>query len=65
MRIIFIGNPEFAVASLKKMHENRLDIVAVITGPDKPAGRGLKVQFSPVKEYALQHHLKILQPDKL
>ncbi len=65
MRIIFIGNPEFAVASLKKMHENRLDIVAVITGPDKPAGRGLKVQFSPVKEYALQHHLKILQPEKL
>ncbi len=65
MKIVFLGNPEFAVASLKKIHEAGFEIVAVVTGPDKPAGRGLKVQHSPVKEYALQHHLNILQPEKL
>ncbi|MCX6190584.1 MAG: methionyl-tRNA formyltransferase, partial [Bacteroidetes bacterium] len=42
MRIIFFGNPEFAVASLKKLHQAGFDIIAVVTGPDKPAGRGLK-----------------------
>ncbi len=65
MRIIFFGNPEFAVASLKKLHQAGFDIIAVVTGPDKPAGRGLKLNYSPVKEYALQNGLPILQPEKL
>jgi methionyl-tRNA formyltransferase len=65
MRIVFMGNPDFAVASLQKIHEAGYDIVAVVTGPDKPAGRGLKVHYSPVKEYALKHNLPVLQPEKL
>lgn len=65
MRIVFMGNPEFAVASLRKLHESGADIVGVVTGPDRPAGRGLKVQTSPVKDYAVQHGLNILQPEKL
>jgi len=60
-----MGNPEFAVASLKKIHEAGYEIAAVVTGPDRPAGRGLKIQQSPVKIYALEHGLKILQPEKL
>lgn len=65
MRIVFMGNPDFAVASLQKIHEEGYEIVAVVTGPDKPAGRGLKVQYSPVKDYALKHTLRILQPENL
>lgn len=65
MRIIFMGNPGFAVPSLKALHEAGYDIAAVITGPDKPAGRGLKIQYSPVKEYAITHGLQVLQPEKL
>jgi methionyl-tRNA formyltransferase len=60
-----MGNPDFAVASLQKLHESGFDIVAVVTGPDKPAGRGLKIQYSPVKEYALNHNLFVIQPEKL
>jgi methionyl-tRNA formyltransferase len=65
MRIVFMGTPDFAVPSLKILLDNGFDIVAVVTAPDKPAGRGLKMQHSPVKEFALQHSLKILQPLKL
>jgi methionyl-tRNA formyltransferase len=65
MRIVFMGNPDFAVASLRMLHENGMDIAAVITGADKPAGRGLKLHVSPVKEYAVRHGLKVLQPLKL
>jgi methionyl-tRNA formyltransferase len=65
MRILFMGNPEFAVASLKKIHEAGYEIAAVVTGPDRPAGRGLKIHESPVKIYAREHGLKILQPEKL
>lgn len=65
MRIVFMGTPEFAVESLKILVENKYDIVGVITMPDKPAGRGYKVQFSPVKQYALEHNLPLLQPEKL
>lgn len=60
-----MGTPEFAVESLKKLHENNFDIIAVITTPDKPAGRGQKVTFSAVKEFALSKNLKILQPPNL
>lgn len=65
MKIIFLGTPEFAVASLKILIENKYDVVAVITAPDQPAGRGLQLKQSAVKEFALQHQLKILQPVKL
>lgn len=65
LRIVFMGTPEFAVESLKALVENNYNIVGVITMPDKPAGRGYKLQPSAVKEYALSQNLKILQPEKL
>ena len=65
MRIIFMGTPEFAVESLKILVENNYEVVAVVTMPDKPAGRGHKLQYSAIKEYALEKNLKILQPEKL
>jgi methionyl-tRNA formyltransferase len=65
MKIVFMGTPEFAVASLDLIHQSHHQIVAVVTAPDKPAGRGLKMQFSEVKEYALTHNIPILQPEKL
>lgn len=65
LRIIFMGTPGFAVPSLKKLHEAGYDIAAVITAPDKPAGRGLKMTESEVKKFALEKNLKILQPEKL
>ncbi len=64
-RIVFMGTPEFAVASLRALHEAGCGIAAVVTVPDRPAGRGQKITFSPVKEYALEHRLNLLQPDKL
>jgi methionyl-tRNA formyltransferase len=60
-----MGTPEFAVESLKTLVENNYQVVGVITMPDKPAGRGHKIQISPVKQYALDNDLKILQPEKL
>lgn len=65
MRIIFMGTPDFAVASLKALLEAGFDIVAVITAPDKPAGRGQKMNESAIKKYAVEKHLTILQPQKL
>lgn len=65
MRIVFMGTPEFAVASLDILLKNKFDIVGVITVPDKPAGRGQKVQQSAVKQYAEQNNLTILQPSNL
>ncbi len=65
MRIVFMGTPEFAVESLKILVENNYNVVGVVTMPDKPAGRGHKIQFSAVKEYALKHNLPLLQPEKL
>ncbi|HNT92927.1 MAG TPA: methionyl-tRNA formyltransferase [Bacteroidales bacterium] len=64
-RIVFMGTPEFAVASLRALHKAGCDIAAVVTVPDRPAGRGRKITFSPVKEYALEHDLRLLQPEKL
>jgi methionyl-tRNA formyltransferase len=52
LRIVFMGTPEFAVESLKTLVENGYNVVGVITMPDKPAGRGYKLQPSPVKQYA-------------
>lgn len=65
LRTIFMGTPDFAVESLKELVENGYNIVAVITSPDKPAGRGQKIRYSAVKEYALANNLKVLQPEKL
>ena len=65
LRIVFMGTPEFAVASLKKLVEAGCKVVAVVTSPDKPAGRGLQLQESAVKRFAKEHGLEILQPVKL
>lgn len=65
LRIVFMGTPDFAVEALKVLIENNYNIVGVITAPDKPAGRGYKMQPSAVKEYALSKGLHILQPEKL
>jgi methionyl-tRNA formyltransferase len=65
LRIVFMGTPEFAVASLDALVAAGYNIVGVITAPDKQAGRGMKVNVSAVKKYALDHSLKILQPEKL
>ena len=65
MRIIFLGTPDFAVASLKALVVNHYDVVAVVTAPDKPAGRGMKLQMSAVKQYAVDHNIPVLQPEKL
>lgn len=64
-RIIFMGTPEFAVATLQALVENEYNVVAVVTVPDKPAGRGQKLRASAVKEYALSQNLPVLQPEKL
>jgi len=64
-RIVFMGTPEFAVSSLDAIIKAGSDVVAVVTVPDKPAGRGRKLSFSPVKEYALRHNLHLLQPVRL
>jgi len=65
MRIIFLGTPDFAVPSLQILVENGYDIAAVITAPDKAAGRGQKMQMSAVKQYAVSKNLLVLQPEKL
>ena len=65
LRIIFMGTPEFAVPSLNKLYEAGYNIVGVITAPDKPAGRGMKLTESAVKKYAVEKKLNTLQPVKL
>ncbi|MCK5823116.1 MAG: methionyl-tRNA formyltransferase [Bacteroidales bacterium] len=65
LRIIFMGTPDFAVDTLKTLIENNYNIVGVITSPDKPAGRGKKIQQSAVKKFAVENKLNILQPTNL
>ncbi len=65
LRIVFMGTPEFAVASLDALIKAGCNIVGVITAPDKQAGRGLQLQQSAVKKYAVENNLNILQPEKL
>jgi len=65
LRIIFMGTPIFAVATLKKLVKENYNIVAVVTSADKPAGRGQQVQESEVKQFARQHNIPVLQPEKL
>ena len=64
-RIVFMGTPEFAVASLDALVNAGFNIVGVVTAPDKPAGRGMKLTQSAVKQYAVQKGLNVLQPEKL
>ena len=65
LRIVFLGTPEFAKASLETLVNACCNVVGVITAPDKPAGRGMKLSQSAVKEYAVSKGLRILQPEKL
>lgn len=65
LRIVFMGTPEFAVASLDAIRLAGFDIVGVVTAPDKPSGRGLHMHASAVKTYAVNHGLRVLQPQKL
>lgn len=62
MRIIFMGTPEFAVSVLESLINSRHEVVAVVTQPDRPKGRGKNMQFSPVKECALAHNIPVMQP---
>ncbi|MDR0824376.1 MAG: methionyl-tRNA formyltransferase [Prevotella sp.] len=65
LRIVFMGTPDFAVESLRELVENGYNIAGVISMPDKPSGRGHKIQYSAVKKYALEQNLPLLQPGKL
>jgi len=64
-KIIFLGTPDFAVSSLEALKNNGFNVVAAVTAPDKPAGRGLKLTESAVKQYAVSHQIPVLQPEKL
>ena len=65
LRIVYMGTPDFAVESLRALVEGGYNVVAVVTMPDKPAGRGHQLQFSAVKQYALSVGLPLLQPERL
>ena len=65
LRIVFMGTPEFAVGILDTILQNKYEVVGVITAADKPAGRGQKIKYSAVKEYALDNNLRLLQPTNL
>ena len=65
MRIVFMGTPDFAAASLQKLIDEGFDVVGVFTQPDKPKGRGMELSFSPVKELALRAGLPVYQPEKM
>ncbi len=65
LRIVFMGTPDFAVATLKALIDHNYNVVGVITAPDRPAGRGQKLRASAVKQFALDHNLNVLQPTNL
>ncbi len=65
MRVVFMGTPDFAAASLQMLIEENYEIAGVFTQPDKPKGRGMELSFSPVKELALKAGLPVFQPDKM
>ena len=65
MRIVFMGTPDFAKESLEAVYNSKNEVLAVVTNPDKPKGRGMKMIASPVKEFALEKKLKIYQPTKV
>ncbi len=65
MKLVFLGTPDFALPSLKILLESNHKVVAVVTQPDKERGRGRKISYTAVKEFAVQNNLPVLQPDKL
>lgn len=65
LKILFMGTPDFAQESLKSIYDAGFEIIGVVTNPDKPKGRGMKLAYSPVKEYSLEKNLKIYQPIKI
>jgi len=65
MKILFMGTPDIAKESLENLYNAGIEICGVVTAPDKPAGRGMKIISSPVKEYAIKKNLKIFQPEKI
>ncbi len=65
LRVVFMGTPEFAVASLGSLLMNGYNVVAVVTAPDKPAGRGRKITKSAVKVFSESNYLPVIQPDNL
>ncbi|HNV23672.1 MAG TPA: methionyl-tRNA formyltransferase, partial [Candidatus Omnitrophota bacterium] len=65
MKIVFFGSDDFALAHLKSLVSDRYHIVACVTQPDRPKGRGMKIIFSPVKEFALKNNIKVFQPETL
>ncbi len=65
MRIVFFGTPEFAVASLDRLVMNGMNVVAAVTAPDKPSGRGLQMQSSAVKQYCIKNKIQVLEPNNL
>lgn len=65
LKILFMGTPDFALESLKALYEAKYNIVGVVTNPDRPKGRGMKMIASPVKEYALEKHIEVYQPEKV
>lgn len=65
LKIVYMGTPDFAVEPLRRLVEDKYNVVGVVTMPDKPAGRGHKLQFSPVKQYAVDNNLHVMQPEKL
>ena len=64
-RVIFMGTPEFSVPSLAMLVAGDYDVVGVVTQPDRPSGRGRKLEPSPVKRFAVEHGLAVLQPETL
>ena len=65
MRIVFMGTPDFALVSLKKLYEEKFDVVGAFTQADKPKGRGMEMAYSPVKQFALEHDIPVFQPVKM
>ena len=65
LKIIFAGTPEFSVPTLKLLHDSGYEISLVITQPDRKSGRGMKINPSPVKKYAIENKLPLYQPEKL
>ena len=65
MKIVFMGTPDFAEKSLEAIYNSGHEILAVVTNPDRPKGRGMKMVYSPVKEFAISKNLKIYQPEKV
>jgi len=65
MRIVFMGTPDFALESLKALYNSKHEIIAVVTQPDKPRNRGMSVSFSPVKEFAIENNIPVLQPERV